>query len=54
MKKSRIFVALLLVVAFGVAALCFAERVEKRFYPREYEELVTKYASEYLVVFWIL
>lgn len=47
MKKSRIAVACLLLLAFGIIAFVFADKIEKMVYPREYSEYVTKYASEY-------
>lgn len=47
MKKSRIAVACLLLIAFGITALLFADKIEKKMYPREYSDYVTKYAAEY-------
>ncbi len=47
MKKSKLFVICLLLLAFGVLAVYFADTIEQKLYPREYAEYVSKYSAEY-------
>ncbi len=47
-RRVTVFIASLIVlVALAVSAVCLVDVIRQQLYPREYSELVTKYAKEY-------
>lgn len=47
MKRSSIIISVCLLLLLAVVALLSVKEIQKSLYPREYEELVQKYCSEY-------